>query len=630
MNWQEFVRAYGFRTRAADLAHITGAPAGEIERFRTLDTCNRLPKRLTFTELFQRWHGRAPSNGDWPAPRSSGADSYEWLPPESAILASLVGRKSMDDIATILTTRLQRVTGDPTAKRTRVSVQGQMGHLGLQTGDVVGGLTSAAAGKEIGSLAMVYQAIEKKSLRARKVGRRWVIPYAEWERWKTSRVFPPDGYVPLASIRPKLGIASDSKLCEFAKRGHIPTAMRCNPYGTGLHSTQYGTWYLDGKVAEQLVADRHDGRPMPWHGKPVPENLKATWKTWQAKKHPSGCEACRHIWGEAGAPRTFEDYVQRYPSLDFGAKRHLTHTWDPGLSITALAAESGRSRAHIQQAIDNGQLAVAVVSGNHRISRSEASRWMARHTPTGVRRASWVLARDALSEYKLDEDALIDLIHSRAVPAKLMGANEQLYVGRYALTRLRNQDGFTEAEAAERLDVDIPRLRGLLAGVGWRKASRIPLDTINAIRKRLESSPGFSVEEAAVQVGRSATWIRARIDDGTVRVTRGKWGDRLYLTQPMIERLRKVANVPRKDAHSLEGYVRVGDAAMIAGVCGTTVFSWGDAGEVSRRTTSVGNWYPIEEIKARAREYWRTVRFKRATPPAWLQEELAAGCPASH
>ena len=35
------------------------------------------------------------------------------------------------------------------------------------------------------------------------------------------------------------------------------------------------------------------------------------------------CATCAAIWGEAGPPADFEDYVARYPALAHGAKRQF-------------------------------------------------------------------------------------------------------------------------------------------------------------------------------------------------------------------------------------------------------------------------------------------------------------------
>ena len=133
----------------------------------------------------------------------------------------------------------------------------------------------------------------------------------------------------LTSIKKALSIRSD-KLSEFARAGHIPTAKRCNPYGTKGPSTQFGTWWIDKKVAAKLVADRRAGRPMPWHGKPNPDNLRVTFKLWQKRKHPASCKTCAAIWGKKGAPRTFDDYALRYPPLAHGAKTASNPSLEPG------------------------------------------------------------------------------------------------------------------------------------------------------------------------------------------------------------------------------------------------------------------------------------------------------------
>ena len=93
-----------------------------------------------------------------------------------ALLATLVGRLGNTEIATVLTNRLRKLTGDRRAKRNRVAIQVRTNKIGMQSSDVVGGITTTQAGREIGSLAVVHQMIYKKQLRPFRVGRLYVIP----------------------------------------------------------------------------------------------------------------------------------------------------------------------------------------------------------------------------------------------------------------------------------------------------------------------------------------------------------------------------------------------------------------------------------------------------------------------
>ena len=261
--WQQFVLANGWKAHAHDMVVVLGQSFEDIQKVRRTGACTRLPKAKGFSELFTLWHGRLPADEEWPIPMKMGVDnSYEWQGPELALLASLVGRLGVAEIAQVLTNRLREKTGDLSAERTDIAVQVRMNKIGLQTKDVLGGITTAEAGREIGSLAIINQAIHKKHLPAVQQGRLWVIPHEAWKAWKAKRIFPPKGYVLLTSIKEALSIKSD-KLSEFARMGYIPTAIRCNPYGTKGPSTQFGTWYIDKKVANKLVADRRAGFPMP-------------------------------------------------------------------------------------------------------------------------------------------------------------------------------------------------------------------------------------------------------------------------------------------------------------------------------------------------------------------------------
>lgn len=624
--WERFVLAHGHKASIRDLATVLGQPEAAIQTLRATGACARAGTRKRFAELFQLWHGREPDEGDWPPPRQVRPGEYEWQAPELALVASLVGCLGVAEIAQILTERLRRLTGDPAAQRVLGAVQNTIGRIGMQSGDVVGGITTAAAGREIGSLAVVHQAIQKGDLRPVRVGRRWVIPHEAWAAWKGRRVFPPDGFVPLATLKQPLAIRSD-KLSEFARMGHIPTAVRCNPCGAGLPSTQFGTWYVHPEVADRLIADRQAGRPMPWHGKALADNLRATHRLWQERKHPPGCTTCAGIWGRAGPPNTFEDYAERYPPLAFGAKRHLTRPWSPGLTPAEVARQARCSVAHVRRAITNGALGAGAQGRDPFITKTDATRWISRGSPTGDRQHSWVSLEVAQERYLFTNWDLKGFIASGALTTKTgtHGAMRGVtYVSKAQCAKLREEIGFTEEEAARRAKASVARFRDALLGVDWRSGGAIPLATVQAVIKRLRSVPGYTVEEAAKEVGADVGWVEDRIRDGTVRPLQTKHRQgRLYLSEPMLRRLRGALDMPPIPAATHDGWLRLSEAALEAKVTAATITKWAEAGELERVQGTNGWRYPRDGIRARARAYWRTVRFRRATPPAWLQAETA-------
>lgn len=622
MTWQSFVLTQGWRIPKHHLAQILGQPEDAIERVRKSGAMTRRgPGTIKrYAELFALWHGRAPTDSEYPAPRRSGG-AYEWFLPETTLLASLVGRLSTVEIADVLTARLRELTGVASAVRSKAAVQAQMDAIGMQTTDVVGGLTVQQAGAEIGSEAIVYQAINNRRLTPTRVGRLWVIPHQQWADWKASRVPVPEGFVRLASLRQQLGIRSD-KLPEFAGLGYIPTAIRCNPMGAQGHSTKFGTWYVDAKVARKLVADRHAGRPMPWHGKPNPSNLKSTWSVLQARRHPDHCETCRQIWGPVGAPTEFDDYVQRYPPLAHGAKRHLTMRWHPGWTIAEVARDCGVCVSHVRRAIASGTLAATEHDGVTHITRTDATRWKTRKCPTGDGRRSWITLKTAKADYGFSFTELHGFIAAGELQSKsgspaTRGAQ---VVCRQQLAQLRERLGFTEGEAVKRVGVSLAKFRELLDGVRWRAAPRIPLSTVQAVIKRLESQQGMTVPEAAKHLRRSEQWVTERIEDGTVRVTRARWDSRrLYLTTPMIERLRAWR---KPKVETITGHwLAVGEAAKLAGVSTSGIGVWHQEGTLKRRKTRAGYRYHWRSVQARARRYWVAPRNLRATPPAWFVAE---------
>lgn len=622
--WQAFVLAHGWKAKAHDLAAVVGQPADDILRLRNTGACTRFDKGKDFGELFSLWHGRAPTDDEWPAPRKVGArGTFEWLAPEVALLASLVGRLGQEEIAAVLTARLRQKTGDPEAERTRNAVQVRTNMIGLQTSDVVAGITTTEAAKEIGSVAIVNQMVHKKEIKAVRVGRRWVIPYAAWDEWKAKRVFAPEGYVQLSTIREALAIRSD-KLSEYARMGLIPTAIRCNPYGSKGPSTQFGTWWISGEVSKQLLADRRAGRPMPWHGR-YTDNLRTTFKLWQQRQHPKSCKTCAEIWDEAGAPTSFEDYSARYPGIAHGAKRHLTRPWSPGLTVSEVAQQVGRAVIDVRRAIRNGALAASLVNGRQYVSRTDATRWKARKCPTGDSAKSWISLQTASDLYLFtvrELRALIDTGELKSKEGTAGAARGVVYVLRHQCGQWREKIGFTEDQAARRLGITVARFQHLLEGVDWRSAEQIPLVTVQAVRKRMESRHGHSIDEAAVALGQTAQWVREQIDAGVIRVSRAKWDlRRVYITDPMLERLRKAVDAePVAREQFGADWLSLSEAALEAGVCSTTIINWATTKDLSRRMSAVGWRYHRAAVRAHAKSYWESVRFHRATPPAWLRE----------
>lgn len=622
--WENFVLEHGFRAQAYELAAVLSQPVDEIERVRRTGACRQAKSGKRFPELFALWHGRAPEDVDWPAPRKRKNGSYEWQARDFALLASLVGQVGIKEISEILTSRLRTLTGDAGAVRSRNAVQLNMNRIGMQTCDVLGGITTADAAREIGSRALINQAVAKKHLVVRRVGRLWVIPHGAWAKWKAKRVFPPaDGYVRLSTIREALAIRSD-KLSEFARMGYIPTAVRCNPYGARGPSTQFGTWYITQEVAEQLVADRRAGRPMPWHGKPIAENLRATFKLWQERKHPQSCETCRQIWGEAGAPQTFDDYIVRYKPLAHGAKRHLTRPWSPGLSVREVAVQAQRTEHYVRRAIANGMLAATKENDRTYVSRTDATRWITRKCPTGDSEKSWLSVETACEQYQFTRKEIAGFIAGGRLNSRIPDngpGRGMIYVSRHQCGQLREKIGFTEEQAARRVDVTVDELRTLLEGVDWRQAGLIPLVTVQAVVKRLKSQQGYTLEEAATQLETTVEWVLAKRDDGTIKVSRTNWDrNRIYITMPMFERLRAALLDPQPARERLSAdWLMLSDAAEEAGVTTATLIKWANAGEVERKHLA-GRWmYRRDSVRARARRYWPTARFHRATPPAWLQ-----------
>lgn len=628
-DWQHFIVSHGASALARDLAAVLGREVEEVETIRQTGASGGSGvrrQRTPYAELFERWHGRPPRDDEWPAPmffEKRGA--YEWLPLEVALLATLVGSIGVVEIAEVLTARLKTITKDAQAERTPAAVQSQIARMGLMTSDVLGGITASAAGREIGSYTLVHQAIRAGLLRTRRVGRLLVISHQQWAEWKTRIQAPPEGFVQLSTLKEALSIASD-KLSEFARMGYVPQAIQARPYGTkNLHTTQFGSWYIPKAVADGILADRREGRPMPWHGKPLMDNLKVTYRLWEKRRHPTACPTCAQIWGDVGAPTTFQAYVERYPPLAHGAKRHLTMPWNAGMTLAEVAQHASCTMDEVQKAVSNGMLAATEVEGALRITRTDATRWRARRCPTGEGGKSWVALSTAMKQYLFTQEELAAFMADGRLKSKVGtdGAMRGItYVLRHQCSQLRETLGFTHEQAAQRAKVSEAELRTLLEGVDWRGAGGIPLPTLQAVIKRVQSRAGFDVEEAAAKLNVQPQWVRERIADGTIALRRNGWDERAYITAPMLERLRAAQAAGPRPQRLGAGWVRLAEAAGIGGVSTTTLGRWADAGDIRTENRPAGRYLDADGVRDRARVYWQTVRFKRAKPPAWLRAEL--------
>jgi len=629
-DWRSFVLEHGWHARRDHLAHVLGVPVDAVDALRRRAHVCRPGARQGFAELFTLWHGRPPADEEWPAPRPRtcrGGITYEWQAPELALVASLVGRVGPGEIRQVLAERLRRVTGDPAAGRSRYAVQNMINRIGLQASDVVGGLTVAEAARRIGTRSILDHYIRRGKIRIVTVGRLHVIPHEEFERFRAGRVFRPQGYVRLAPLKRALGIRSD-KLSEWARMGYVPSAIRCNPTGTHEHSTQFGTWYIDPKVARKLLADRRAGRPMPWWGKPTADNLRRTYALWLERRHPTCCTACRDIWGAEGPPATREAYYRRYPPLEHGAKRHLSRPWCPGLTPAEVATASHVSRRIVLHAIAIGVLRATKFGRRWFVSKTDAVRWKWRRCTTGDHAKSWLSISSACRFYGFTHAEVDGYIASDRLRVKVgcIGAQRDVrYVLKQQVRDLRDELGYSEREAARRLRVSVARLRVLLRGLEWRTAPRIPADVVHAAAKRQVSLQGATFAEVARILRKPVSWVRREVYAGTIRPLRAKWHKhRLYVSMPQFKRLCEVALEPPKRERWSIDWLLVSDAAQVAGVSIGTVMRWAEAGEVSRRRSPTGWRYHRRSVMHRARSYWRTQRFKRAVPPAWLVDEQRA------
>jgi hypothetical protein len=122
-------------------------------------------------------------------------------------------------------------------------------------------------------------------------------------------------------------------------------------------------------------------------------------------------------------------------------------------------------------------------------------------------------------------------------------------------------------------------------------------------------------------------WIRTLIREGLFR-----WGGLLRnslggeaVTPLGMCMLRVAAEDERAKVYREQLAMGVHAAAYHVGVSIGTVLKWGREGLVMTRPGTRGILFERTSLEEQARRYWTGAgkRFKRATPPAWLQEPAA-------
>lgn len=621
-DWQRFVLQYGWRAKVGFLAAVLGQSVEDVAGVRRRGPLARLKSSKGFAELFSLWHGRSPNENDWPVPALEGGAGYAWHGPEVALLGSLVGRLGPAEIAATLTRRLRKITGDRRATRSKVAVVSRMHIMGLVTSDLLGGISTTQAAKEIGSYAVVYQAIAKGHLRARRVGNRLLIPFEAWKEWKANRTLPPKDSVKLSSLKIPLGIRSDH-LSEFARAGCIPGAVQVTSCLREGKSTAFGTWYIGKEAARKLVADRRAGRPMPWYGMPTDANLQQTYGRWLKRRHPKSCKACRGIWGKRGAPRSFQEYTRRYPILARTLKIHLTKPWSPGLTPDQLAKSARKPRAYVLKAIKSGALKALRSDGRLYVTKNAAWRWKAAGCPVRAHIKTWISLETARRQHHFTYKQLREFIRRRelrTMVCKYGPKYGELMVSRAQCARLRKKLGYGEALAARLVGISPAKLRSLSSLFGHPSGRPLSPEMMYKLKASMNRKDGWTLDEAAALVRKPLAWVQARRDEGVIRVRRSRQdGRQPMITIAMLQRLQAAAKGNGLRAVADEDWLTLQEACLEAGVSQTSVLQWIADGELERRRFSTGWRYHRSAVRSRARQYWRLGRpQRRSSPPAWL------------
>lgn len=619
-DWQGFVLAHGWRARVHHLATVLQQPPSAINHVRAAG-CTPQLKPKEFAELFAIWHGRPPRDNEWPAPVKRGS-TYEVLPPELALVATLVGAQSTDEIAAVLTQRLCLLTCDMSAVRSRADVQRMRSSSGLVATDVQGGLTVSQAVKRAGrkdvTRVLLQQEIYKGRLRRFQVGRLSVIPARVFDEWLAARLpEPPDGWIKLWDIEEQLGFSrrSESRPSWYAKQGLIPGALFCAGH----------RWWVSPAVAEDLIRRRRAGLPMPWSGYSHPSCVKRSYALWRERKHRA-CAECRAIWATVGGePRTFEAFFERWRKIPEATKRHLTKP--DGLSAIAAAARTGVEKHTIADAILNGILPARRIRGHWAIRPADLDRWVRRRVLTtngGVRRLHHqpLTFKHAASRSRLSEGTL-----RRAVAAGTLtqvtrwDGRPGLLAHQVAGLRAR-VGGYSVADAAGQLGVSAAAFLQSAKICGWQPGFAITRALVYAVKKHREAPWQLTIAQAAKRLRKSAAWVRRAIAAGAIMPLRGLDRRTIMVGRKAIAAMIRggIPELPVTRRGRPVLWLQQTQAADHAGVTASTIIRWKGLGDLVVEERIDGPYYTKTSVERRARQYWTTeCHRKRAVPPAWLQ-----------
>lgn len=609
MKWQDFVLEHAQGLRHDATAHIVGVTEQEVRQIRYqagASNCRRLER---FAEVFKLWHGRDPQDSDWPVPRREGSSRcYQWHPPELALLVSQIGLLGPNEIATLLTHRLRKVTGDPRAARSRSAVMVRIQQLGLQVSDLQGAITVAEAAHQLRGRTPIDKAIKRGELVARRVGKYLALDLRSWKAWLEKRDIAPPGSVRLSTLKGPLGIKSD-KLSEWARAGLIPDTVRVNLCGDGP-TTQFGTWFILETTAKRLIADRAAGRPMPWAGKPYASNLATTWALYSKRRHHESCPDCSRIWSGLPAPRNLEEFSERYPPLTLSAKRHLTSNLSRGFTVMAAASYASCKTADVSAALRKGLLKRT----RGRITLAELQAWMGKGRPTGRTPLQWIAEETAMQRYGVTRQELrqIQEITSR----------ESNGVREYSRVQCAEHFGpdYTRIRAARVLGVTPHKLDALCNGLEWQRHDIVTQSMMIQLRRRMEHSQGDTPTSAAKRLSVPLASVQAAIDEGVIEPLRSSHDAALLIiTPPMLRVLR--AHLRKPSLPKPPPGLTLMEASRHAGVSTATLLKWCNDGEVRYRGAQPGRVYDPASVEARAREYWANARSGRQYDkrrPSWI------------
>jgi hypothetical protein len=167
----------------------------------------------------------------------------------------------------------------------------------------------------------------------------------------------------------------------------------------------------------------------------------------------------------------------------------------------------------------------------------------------------------------------------------------------------------------------------------WTPGERVQPAVVQHVRQRLQSGWQLSIDQAAAILERPRWYVERAIELGHLILLRATNDSRRRMVGRKAVLALKRRNLTLTPATKDRGrpvhWLQMTVACQFAGVSASTLQRWVALGWMERakgkRGIPRGDWaYNRTSVMHAARRHWATTRFRRRTPPDWIQQREIA------